>query len=884
MDLSKLTNDVPAANTNVEAPSERSTTQDVLADILDWSTERPGWQRDALRRLFTAGRLSTPDLGELVELCKSPHGLAKTVSPQPLRAEHLALSSPQTVPVSVVSVTHRRGVNALAPEQTVAFGPKLTVVYGSNAAGKSGYTRILKRACRSRGIENILGNVLSGEIPVKAQATIRYLEGTTEIPLDWGPDSAVSGALANVSVFDSHCASVYLQDKTDVAFRPFGLDIFDKLSGVCAEVRERLEGELQKLNKTIPSLPVLAEGTVPRKLVESLTALTKVDDLRTLAALSSDEERRLKDLLAQRRDLQSVDPELRSRDLKLKADRFSAVAQHVQALSQAFGTANLSKVRAAADGVRAAQQALSVVREAITTTDLLPGTGGDVWKNMWLAVGSFSGLTYPGRDLPVLEVGARCPFCQQTISEEAATRLRHFAEYVTSKAQATLHSAERAFKDALKATQLSIERSDIAVAISELATDDRETAQRATDLLAEAVRIQQVVNDAAGNTSALPTKGLATGGVKGLDEAVQGLRDRAAQLDGQKASLDSSLEAELKELESRVALRDGLEGVLAEVERKKRIGAYKECLDDTSTLPITRKSTELTTKLVTESLRNTFKAELKALEFTHLDVEVQSAGGAKGTLFHRLAFTNAPNVAVSDVLSEGESRTLSLAAFLTELSTATSRSAIIFDDPVSSLDHIWRERIARRLVAEASKRQVIVFTHDLLFLRLLLDEAGRQAVLCQNQYVRRDGQAGICSPDLPWVAAAVKERIGKLRVRWQEADKLQRTAGVEAYESAARDMYGLLRETWEKAVSEVLLNDVVERYRPSIETQRLRDLHDITEGDIETIEKAMAECSRWIRGHDHPPADGTPIPGPAELKQRIDELETWVKAVRQRRN
>ena len=77
----------------------------------------------------------------------------------------------------------------------------------------------------------------------------------------------------------------------------------------------------------------------------------------------------------------------------------------------------------------------------------------------------------------------------------------------------------------------------------------------------------------------------------------------------------------------------------------------------------------------------------------------------------------------SDVSSERAVAALSLAALLPELTTASSRSAIIFDDPVSSLDHTWRERIARRLVAEASKRQVIVFTHDLLFLRLLLDEA-----------------------------------------------------------------------------------------------------------------------------------------------------------------
>jgi hypothetical protein len=235
-------------------------------------------------------------------------------------------------------------------------------------------------------------------------------------------------------------------------------------------------------------------------------------------------------------------------------------------------------------------------------------------------------------------------------------------------------------------------------------------------------------------------------------------------------------------------------------------------------------------------------------------------------------------------LSEGESRTLSLAAFLAELSTANVRSAIIFDDPVSSLDHLWRERIARRLAGEAKERQVIVFTHDLLFLRNLIDEAERQDVNCQHQFVRREGSAGVCSADLPWIAMGVRERIGRLRSRWQAADKLYRTVGSAAYETDARDIYGLLREAWERAVTEVLLNDVVERYRPSIETKKVRCLHDITETDCNGVDEGMSECSRWIRGHDQAAADGTPFPTPVELKQRIDDLESWVTVIRQRRS
>jgi len=264
-------------------------------------------------------------------------------------------------------------------------------------------------------------------------------------------------------------------------------------------------------------------------------------------------------------------------------------------------------------------------------------------------------------------------------------------------------------------------------------------------------------------------------------------------------------------------------------------------------------------------------------------VEIRAAGGARGALFHHLVFTNAPGVVVTDVLSEGESRTLSLTAFLTELSKAPTKSAIMFDDPVSSLDHVWRLRIARRLVSESKERQVIVFTHDILFLRFLLDECERLGIDCHHQYIRREGEAGICSSDLPWIAMRVTDRIGKLRNGWQAADKTFRTSGAEAYEREARDIYGLLREAWEQAVSEVLLNDVVERYRHSIETQKARFLHDITEADCKKVDDAMTECSRWMRGHDQPPADGTPFPQPADLQKRINELDEWVKAIRKRR-
>jgi hypothetical protein len=857
--------------------------RDVSADILEWSLERPLWQREALRRIFTSKELSARDFVALAELCKAGRGLSDPLSSEPLSAEHLSLNVGSSSAVTLVSITHHHGVNALASEQTITFGPNLTVVYGPNSAGKSGYIRILKKACRSRGIEQVLGNVLSGEAPLKPEATIRFREGSDEITYKWGSSATLSVILSRVSVFDSHCASVYLKDKTDVAFRPFGLDVFDKLSGACTQVRSILEAEQAKLNMTLANLPNLTAGTRARALLDNLSSLTKSEAVSDLCELSLDEEKRLRELRTKQQDLRASNPKQRGRELRLKSERFKQVMQQVQKLSEAFADSKIAGLRSAADTVRASKQAVLAIQKAALTADVIPQTGDRAWKEMWKAAVGFAKAAFPGEPFPSNTTEARCPLCQQLIGPDAASQLTHFAEFVASKAQADLHDAEEAYRLALSETELVARPANLALLLKEVLEEEPELAGRIEGFLNEASELQRNIKDSAAGTDGFPDQGIGASPAEALTVAINTLIERATQLETEQTPLDPVSGAELNELENRVTLKGSRQTILEEIERKRRLAAYAQCLDDTATQGITRKSTELTKELITEHLRNTFQTELVNIEFNHLELEIQVAGGTKGSLFHRLVFTSAPNVGVTEVLSEGESRTLSLAAFLTELSTAGARSAIIFDDPVSSLDHVWRERIARRLVAEASQRQVIVFTHDLLFLRVLMDESSRQNVGCQHQYVRREGNAGICSPDLPWVAMNVRDRIGALRSRWQTAEKTYRTSGSEAYEPEARDIYGLLREAWERAITEILLNDVVERYRPSIQTQKVRHLHDITEQDCKGVEEGMTECSRWIRGHDQAAADGTPFPSPAELKQRIEELDAWVKTIRKRR-
>lgn len=131
--------------------------------------------------------------------------------------------------------------------------------------------------------------------------------------------------------------------------------------------------------------------------------------------------------------------------------------------------------------------------------------------------------------------------------------------------------------------------------------------------------------------------------------------------------------------------------------------------------------------------------------------------------------------------------------------------------------------------------------------------------------------------------AADQEEDRLLKNGWQAADKLSRDGYQDAYEKDAKYLYGLLREAWERALEEVLLGGVVERYRPSIQTQQVAQIADITVEDCKTIETAMTKCSKWLPGHDQAAAARAPVPGPAELEADIEALDNWVAVIRNRR-
>lgn len=122
--------------------------------------------------------------------------------------------------------------------------------------------------------------------------------------------------------------------------------------------------------------------------------------------------------------------------------------------------------------------------------------------------------------------------------------------------------------------------------------------------------------------------------------------------------------------------------------------------------------------------------------------------------------------------------------------------------------------------------------------------------------------------DAPWVARKVKEREQTLKAMIDDIpDDL--AVSSEDYGRRCTKFYAALRETWERAVEEIVLNDVVRRFGPNVGTLRLGGVN-VSDDDFLVVHRAMSRASEHS-GHDQ--AAGRQIDSPTKAQMRADLSE-----------
>ena len=860
----------------------------ILQEVHAWSKDLSAWQQDAISRLYADRTLSAADLDDLYALAKAEAGIPDSEGrvPKKLQDAHVA---PPANPARVVLLT---AIKELANVNALANGARLpiartgvTIIYGENGVGKSGYSRVFKKACRARDRrEPILANAnLEPGRSGPAQATFEVEIDGVATDLPWKDGNEPPEPLSDIAIFDSHCARAYIDNQGDFAYAPYGLDILEGLVGACNKLKARATAEKAANAPSNAAYAVLAgEQTEVAQRLLGIPIKTKVTDIETLATLSEAEPERLTLL---NKTLAEADPKQKALALRQKASRFASLKVRVAAVIGVVDEARVSLLQVLIDKSNAAKAVAELAAtEFKATPGQLAGTGGEEWKALFEAARAFAVLSHADHEFPGLPVDAACPLCQNVLGQEGAARMLRFDAFIKA-------AAERAAKDTREAAAIPfkvIQQASVDLmfrdALVEEVTELGPEVAAACTTLQETLNARQpaVVQAAAGKLAWDELPKLSDDPQPGLAEIINRLLEQAKALD---ATADEKLKvamiSERAELDARRRLAEVKAAVLEAIAKHELCRKLQVCIDGMEARGISRKSTELSRTTASQELADALNAELKLLKGHHLSVVMKPESPGGKTQF-KLTLQLPGGGTPAAILSEGEQRAIAIAAFLAEIKLGKGKGGIVFDDPVSSLDHARRERVARRIAAEAQERQVVVFTHDIFFLNVLVFEAAALGLTPKALTLNQTPEGfGVADETLPFAGANVLQRVGMLRNKQVECAKRHKAGDQGGYRLHARDLYNDLRMTWERGVEEVLLNEVVLRFRKGVETNRLKRVAVETE-DVTAITAGMAKCSNYT-GHDGAQEANVAPPSPDEMEADINALEAWRKSVLSRR-
>jgi energy-coupling factor transporter ATP-binding protein EcfA2 len=862
-------------------------------ELLEFSAKQPLWVQDALRRIVSSGTATQADLDDAVAMCKAAHGLATVgvaPTPVPLASTHLPASGASGgAAVTLTALHNLENVNALLGGQTLTISPSgITIVYGTNGAGKSGYARVLKRLCRARGnVAPILPNVFA-KSSGRPRASIAFSVGST--PQVWTGEVDALGppppdTLGGVSVYDGAAGAHTVAEKQEVTLLPPGLYLLPELNRVLDHVAAVLKKE--DAADTAAFLPSTTPGTKSSAFMQKLSRKTTKAEFDAACCWTADDESARVLAAAKVAELSANDPKALARKARKSAERIEKLVEALEKAAKGLGADVAARVDQRLDELCDAANAVAVHQGDLLPDGVLAGTGGGTWKVMWEAARAYSQESaYAGHEFPHVAEGARCVLCQQELGEPAVERLQAFEEYVTDALSKKLKAAQIAIEKAVEHVAQAIDPGLLAGTLLDVVDDldgvDGE-AVRAFVLTATAT-LDALQTRLDPNKEDVPVPQLGESPTAELKAAASAAREQADKLEATDAAeAMKSATSTMHVLEDRKVLHGARALIEAEVARQARVELRKSALRDCRTNQVSILLGSLTETHVTGALASAFNQELALLGGNHLAVEVVKTGTSKATTYTALALKNAVHdqAVVRSVFSEGEQRAISLAWFFAELTLSATKSAIVFDDPVSSLDHDWRRKVATRLVKEAAQRQVVVFTHDAVFLHILhtaADEGGLSPSSLQIQ--RAGGVPGYCSPDVPWEKMKVKERVGILTNEHVALTKTKKTGSDEEYAQAVVAYLDRLRKTWERAVEECLFNGVIERFGYGVKTQSIAEV-DVLSTDYDSIDTGMSACSAWV--HDTAQGLGDPPPTPAEIAAMVNSLVVWVNAIRDRR-
>lgn len=858
--------------------------------IVEWAAkDLPEWEADLVRRLLQDSTLGADQLKQIAKNALCAFGIneesdTKECSP-PVYELDGQNAKTSAEPIKLCSIDTVENINAIHSEAKLPFGHSgITLIYGENGSGKSGYSRILKNACFAKHVEpTLLSNIYKPKTS-KQSARISFLKNGAREEWIWNPGKNHAD-LAAINVFDTDCGKTLLDSNNRVTYKPRGADIFDHVSQVIESVKETIQLKLRDSKK--PTINGLEDNTEVQAWVNRISDKTNSSDVKNSLTWSEQDAADIAALTSSVADYENgTTVKTIAKLTKISTERLPRAIQKLAAAAKILTETKPEEITNFQTAEATAKKAYDLSLTTFDKADPLEGVHSDPWKALFTAAQDFStSHAYTESEFPNTGEHALCVLCMQPLDDHAKERLERFWRFMQDKSKVTYDQA---------CTNLKNKKDEII----NLALPEPEAYEPLCNELVE------ILGSDFGLADAFRTLKSRQDYLK-ADQPVDALYNKSIiSSESIKNSISEDIEKKLKELQENIApekheldkenlkkknnkklLSDASEKIITYIDNlkhNKNVENGINSLRQTKTR-FSGKAKSIISQLVTPDFIANFKAELYAFGI-ELDVEIAPIVKDSDTSHSFSIGSQKPG----KVLSEGEQKVVSLAAYLAEIKTFSNSSPIVFDDPVSSLDHVYREKIASRLCLEALTRQLIIFTHDLALImeidgkctEMALSQSIRPAV--SSFTVRRNGKdSGFCHIEAPWRGMSTSSRAHNLEQELGSFKDLYDT-DTSSYNKRAAMLYCLLREAWEASIEQDLFFDIVSRGRNSVQTTRLGQI-TIEPTDANRVTTNMSLASSWMYGHDKSRALSENRPTPGEIKTHINELRTFASDISTRR-
>lgn len=855
----------------MEAQAGAGNPKDVFAE---WFNDRPKWVQTAAARLATSRRMPTPEaVKALVDLCVAEaNGTPADFETMP---HGIFWAAAGTAPFRLRKLDKVVGVNAIRENACLDFGAvDLSVVFGMNGSGKSGYARLLKHACGARHKSDLLPNVF-GAAKISPSCEVTVETGAESKALEWKAEPDGLAPLRSIHVFDSAAAESYVDSKNLASYEPRRMRFLSALIEICDAVGAELASRKASLPKSFPTVPPDHALTASAAFVTQLRDVTKQEAIDAACAWSAQDQETRQGI---EQSLKQHDVTARTKQLGLDKRTLALFVESYESLKLALSEEEVAKLLELKRDSVAKRKAASEDAAKVFAGSALEGIGSASWRLMWDEARKYSEeAAYPEKDFPATGDGDLCVLCHQPLDDGAKSRLAGFEAFVKGGLEASAAKAEKDYSEAVAALPSLPEQGKWDWNVDFLKVDP--AAGRA---LYDSVAARLAAVPKVETIEALPPVDWSAVDAAVAAVAESHAKETAALAELAKDGKKAELEKQLKELKAREWLSQQKAAAEKEVARLVSIKRLEKAEALTKTNALTTKKNELAKDELETGYRDRFVAELRALGGTRLRVEPVAVPEGKGKISFKIDIKGAVHKAsAGSVLSEGESRIVALAAFLADITGSGQPTPFVFDDPVSSLDQEFEERVVERLVELARTRQVVVFTHRLSLLALVedaIEARKRAAASAPSLFVVTLRSFGGSTGRVDELDVRHKKpKSGFTTIRDHKLPKIrahEKAGNVAEFDSALKTACGDFRIMTERSIEKVILDGLLERFRRSIQTKQLKSLIKVNAADCALVDSMMTKYSKFEHSQSDELAGA--LPTPDELAADLDAVIAWI--------